>query len=162
LAASALWTLSTYYHVASDRTAVHRIVAQLIELAVNAHDPGIQVAADAMQGMSLWIDGHYAQARVALEAALSRYDVARDADHRRLFGLDTRAWSMAALACVTWYMEDDPGTALAIAREAVQCATCADHLPTLGVTLMYFARIQQWDGDRDGARATAEIILRLS
>jgi TOMM system kinase/cyclase fusion protein len=162
LAASVLWTLATCHHVASDRPAVQRIAMQLIALAGTSGDPGIRVAADAMHGMSLWIDGHYPAARAALEAALSRYEVARDVDHRRVFGLDTRAWSMSALASVIWSMEDDPGAALAMARQAVHLATCADHLPTLGVTLMYFARMQQCDGDRDGARATAGIILRLS
>ncbi len=162
LAASALWTVATCRHVASDRPAVQRIATQLIALAGTSGDPGIRVAADAMHGMSLWIDGCYPAARAALEAALSRHEVARDVDHRRVFGLDTRAWSMSALASVMWSMEDDSGAALAMARQAVHLATCADHLPTLGVTLMYFARMQQCGGDRDGARATAGIILRLS
>jgi TOMM system kinase/cyclase fusion protein len=162
LIASVLWTVATRHHVASDREAVQRIVVQLLGLAANSKDPGIRVAAHAMQGMSLWIDGHYAAARTALEAALAAHDIARDADHRRVFGLDTRAWSMSALASVMWNMQDDPEPALAMARDAVYSATCAEHLPTLGVTLMYFARMQQCAGERDGARATAEIILRLS
>ncbi|TKC86064.1 TOMM system kinase/cyclase fusion protein [Trinickia terrae] len=162
LVASALWTVATRHHVASDRAAVQRIVVQLLGLAASSNDPGIRVAARSMQGMSLWIDGHYPAARAALEAALAGYDVARDAGHRRVFGLDTRAWSMAALASVMWHMQDDPEPSLAMARDAVHRATCTDHLPTLGVTLMYFARMQQCAGDRAGARATTEIILRLS
>ena len=162
LAASALWTLSTYYHVASDRAAVQRIAVQLIELSVSENDPSIRVAADAMQGMGLWIDGHYAAARTAFEAGLSGYQVARDAGHRLVFGLDTRAWTMAALASVMWHMEDGPDAALEMARAAVHSATCSDHLPTIGVTLMYFARMQQCSGDREGARSTSALILSLS
>ncbi|MGH8779292.1 TOMM system kinase/cyclase fusion protein [Paraburkholderia sp.] len=162
LAASALWTLATYHHVASDRAAVRHIASQLMSLADTSGDDSIGVAAHAMRGMSLWIDGHYAHARVALQTALDRYDVQRDAGHSRTFGLDIRAWSMTALASVMWCMEDGEDAALEKAREAVYCATCSDHLPTLGVTLMYLARMQQCAGDRDSARVTSGTILRLS
>ena len=162
LAASALWTLATYYHVASDRAAVQRIAAQLIELSTSENDPSIRVAADAMHGMSLWIDGHYAEARSAFDAALSGHVVARDAGHRRLFGLDTRAWTMASMASLMWHMDEGPDAALEMARTAVHSATCVDHLPTIGVTLMYSARMQQCSGDREGARDTSALILSLS
>ncbi|KWB52436.1 protein kinase [Burkholderia ubonensis] len=162
LAISALWTLSTYYHVAGDRPTVRGITMQLDALAADRGEAGVQVAADAMRGMSLWVDGHYARARVAFEAALAGYDVRRDVDHRRILGLDTRAWTMASLASVLWCVDDDPQASLAMAREAVHCATCLDHLPTLGVTMMYLARMHQLAGDRDAARAVSEAILRLS
>jgi tetratricopeptide (TPR) repeat protein len=162
LAISALWTLSTYYHVAGDRPTVHRISVRLDELAADCGDAGVRVAADAMRGMSLWIDGNYSRARAAFEATLAGYDARRDMDHRRILGLDTRAWTMASLASVLWCVDDDPQAALAMGREAVYCATCLDHLPTLGVTLMYLARTQQWAGDRDAARATSAATLRLS
>ncbi|WP_133649393.1 TOMM system kinase/cyclase fusion protein [Paraburkholderia flava] len=162
LAASALWTLATYHHVASDRAAVRHIAGQLLDLADTCGDDSIGVAAHAMHGMSLWIDGHYARARIALQTALDRYDVRRDGGHSRMFGLDIRAWSMAALASVMWVMEDGADAALEKAREAVYSATCGDHLPTLGVTLMYLARMQQCAGDREGARVTSGTILRLS
>ncbi|PCE29878.1 TOMM system kinase/cyclase fusion protein [Burkholderia ubonensis] len=162
LAISALWTLSTYYHVAGDRPTVRGISRRLDALAAERGDAGVQVAADAMRGMGLWVDGHYARARVAFEAALAGYDVRRDVDHRRILGLDTRAWTMASLASVRWCVDDDPQGALAMAREAVYCAACLDHLPTLGVTMMYLARMHQLAGDRGAARAAADAILRLS
>nr|WP_310130150.1 TOMM system kinase/cyclase fusion protein [Burkholderia ambifaria] len=159
---SALWTLSTYYHVAGDRPTVRGIGMRLDALATERGDAGVQVAADAMRGMSLWVDGDYARARAAFDAVLAGYDVRRDADHRRILGLDTRAWTMASLASVRWCMDDDPQAALAMARDAVYCATCLDHLPTLGVTMMYLARTHQLAGDRDAARTLSEAILRLS
>ncbi|WP_406806463.1 TOMM system kinase/cyclase fusion protein [Burkholderia semiarida] len=159
---SALWTLSTYYHVAGDRPTVRRIGKRLDTLATERGDAGVQVAADAMRGMSLWIDGDYARARVAFDAVLAGYDVRRDAGHRRVLALDTRAWAMASLASVRWCMDDDPQPSFAMAREAVYCATCLDHLPTLGVTMLYLARTHQLAGDRDAARAVSEAILRLA
>ncbi|WP_176045895.1 TOMM system kinase/cyclase fusion protein [Burkholderia sp. BCC1644] len=162
LETSALWTLSTYYHVAGDRPTVRGIGLRLDALATERGDAGVQVAADAMRGMSLWVDGHYARARAAFDAVLAGYDVRRDANHRRILGLDTRAWTMASLASVRWCMDDDPRAALAMAHDAVYCATCLDHLPTLGVTMMYLARTYQLAGDRDAALALSEAILRLS
>jgi len=159
---SALWTLSTYYHVAGDRPTVRAIGLRLDALATERGDAGVQVAADAMRGMSLWVDGHFARARTAFDAALAGYDVRRDAGHRRILGLDTRAWTMASLASVRWCMDDDPQPALTMARDAVYYATCLDHLPTLGVTMMYLARTYQLAGDRDAARSLSEAILRLS
>ncbi|WP_426283429.1 TOMM system kinase/cyclase fusion protein [Burkholderia ambifaria] len=159
---SALWTLSTYYHVAGDRPTVRGIGLRLDALATERGDAGVQVAADAMRGMSLWVDGHYARARAAFDAVLAGYDVRRDAGHRRILGLDTRAWTMASLASVRWCMDDDPQASLAMAREAVYCATCLDHLPTLGVTMLYLARTYQLAGDRDAARSLSAALLRLS
>lgn len=159
---SALWTLSTYYHVAGDRPTVRRIGKRLDTLATERGDAGVQVAADAMRGMSLWGDGDYARARAAFDAVLAGYDVRRDAGHRRVLALDTRAWAMASLASVRWCMDDDPQPSFAMARGAVYCATCLDHLPTLGVTMLYLARTHQLAGDRDAARAVSEAILRLA
>lgn len=161
-AVSALWTVAVYHHVAGDREAVRRTGAQLSALAHASAREDLRVAADTLRGMALWIDGHYTLALDAFDAALAAYDPRRDGDHRRTFGLDTRAWALSARASVLWGIDDDvPGT-LALARDAVHLATCSDHLPTIGVTMMYLARMQQCAGDRDGARATADAALGLS
>ncbi|KGS07653.1 TOMM system kinase/cyclase fusion protein [Burkholderia sp. ABCPW 111] len=161
-AASALWTIAVYHHVAGDRAAVRRIGAQLSELARASARADLGVAADTLHGMSRWIDGHYALALGAFDAALAAYDPRRDGDHRRTFGLDTRAWALSARASVLWGIDDDVARTLALAHDAVHVATCSDHLPTIGVTMMYLARMQQCAGDRDGARATSDAVLRLS
>ncbi|MCS3391940.1 TOMM system kinase/cyclase fusion protein [Burkholderia thailandensis] len=161
-AASALWTVAVYHHVAGDREAVRRTGAQLSALAHASAREDLRVAADTLRGMALWIDGHYTLALDAFDAALAAYDPRRDGDHRRTFGLDTRAWALSARASVLWGIDDDVPCTLALARDAVHLATCSDHLPTIGVTMMYLARMQQCAGDRDGARATADAALGLS
>ncbi|MBF3497676.1 protein kinase domain-containing protein [Burkholderia pseudomallei] len=161
-AAGALWTIAVYHHVAGDRDAVRRIGGQLSALARASARADLGVAADTLHGMALWIDGHYTLALDAFDAALAAYDPRRDGDHRHVFGLDTRAWAQSARACVLWGIDDDVARTLALARDAVQLATCTDHLPTIGLTMMYLARMQQCVGDREGARATADAVLRLS
>lgn len=162
LAGRALWTVALYHHVAGNRTASHRIGAQLTALAETSGHDDLAMVADTILAMNHWMDGAYAQARVALESALAQYVPARDHDHRRVFGLDTHAWAMSSLAAVHWCMDGDSERAVAQARDAVWAATCSDNLPTIGVTMMYLARMQQWVGDRDGARETSAAILNLS
>jgi TOMM system kinase/cyclase fusion protein len=161
-AAGALWTIAVYHHVAGERADVRRIGTQLAELASASGRADLDVAANTMRGMSFWIDGNYPLARAALEAALTAYDPLRDNGNRHVFGLDLRAWATAGLASVMWCIDDDTERALALAREAVYLATCTDHLPSIGLTLMYLARMQQCAGDRDGARITSAAALRLS
>lgn len=162
LAGRALWTIALYHHVAGNRGASHGIGSQLAELAQTSGRDDLAIVADTILAMNYWVDGAYAQARVALEAALAQYVPSRDHDHRRVFGLDTHAWALSSLAPVRFCMDGDSDHAVALAREAVWAATCSDHLPTIGVTMMYLARMQQWVGDRDGARETSAAILNLS
>ncbi|MGG1943812.1 TOMM system kinase/cyclase fusion protein [Trinickia sp. NRRL B-1857] len=162
LAGSALWTIALHHHVAGDRGESHRIGAQLTHLARTSGRDDLAVVADTICAMNYWVDGEYAQARSALEAALDAYRPARDHDHRRIFGLDTRAWAMSSLAGVVWCIDGDDARAVEQARSAVHAATCSDHLPTIGVTMMYMGRMQQWVGDREGARVTSSAILELS
>ena len=162
LAGRAMWTIALHHHVAGDRAESHRIGTQLTQFARTSRRDDLAVVADTICAMNYWVDGQYFHARTALEAALDAHRPARDHDHRRVFGLDTRAWAMSALAGVLWCMDGDDARAVEQAREAVHAATCSDHLPTIGVTMMYLGRMQHWVGDRDGARITSSAIMDLS
>jgi TOMM system kinase/cyclase fusion protein len=162
LAGSALWTVALYHHVAGERAESHRVGTQLTQLATTSRRDDLAVVADTICGMNYWVDGEYGKARTALETALAAHCPARDHDHRRVFGLDTRAWAMSALAGVVWCMDGDSARAVKQAIDAVCAATCSDHLPTIGVTMMYLGRMQHWAGDREGARVTSSAIMGLS
>ncbi|KVE26994.1 protein kinase [Burkholderia singularis] len=161
-AASALGTIALYSHVARDAPAVRETTDRLSELARLSARADLVVAADALRGIGLWIDGYASQALEALNRASTAYDPWRDADHRYVLGLDTRAWALSAQASVLLDIDDDVERTLSVAREAVERATCTDHLPTIGVTLMYLSRMQQTVGDRDGARDTLDVLLSLA
>ncbi|MBC7860138.1 MAG: TOMM system kinase/cyclase fusion protein, partial [Burkholderiaceae bacterium] len=157
-----LWAMAFYHHVASNRESVRTLTAQLLLLSAASEEGGLGVACHTMHGIACWIDGGYRQAAAAFEHVLDRYDAAEHANHGYVFGLDSRVWAMAGLANVRWFADTDDGAAFALAREAVARARALNHIPSLGVALMYLAFLHHYAEDRAGARAVCEQLLGLS
>jgi predicted ATPase len=78
------------------------------------------------------------------------------------FGLDCRCWSLAALAIVRWFLHEDEALALNLARSAVSTAEEINHIPTLGLTLMYQAFLHQYMQDSVGVADACRRLLDLS
>lgn len=154
----ALWTMAIYHHVAGNRKQVRGLSERLMDLSARAQDPGLSVACHTMLGVSSWIDGAYPRAAAAFDVALEQYDALAHADHGNVLGVDSRIWSMAALANVRWFIDADGREALALASAAVDCAETLNHIPSLGVALMYQAFVHQYADDR---AATGEVCGRL-
>ncbi|NML16906.1 TOMM system kinase/cyclase fusion protein [Azohydromonas caseinilytica] len=160
--AAALWALGTFHHVAGERERVRELAAQLVGLAQGCPETvSLQRAAYTLQGVGQWIDGSYAQAARTLElvAALPRAEGTEDAAR---FGLDCRCWSLASLANVRWFLDDDREAALALAQSAVAEAEALGHMPTLGLCLMYLGMLHQHGEDRASAAQACERLLALS
>ncbi len=158
---AALWALATYHHVAGDRERVRILAQKMVELGSRDSSPALQRAAHTFQGMAYWIDGHYPEAAASLEQVL----LLPAAEHNRdaiQFGLDCRCWSLAALAIVRWFLDDDETVALALGKSAVVAAEEINHIPTLGLTLMYQAFLYQYRQDRAGVAEACGRLLDLS
>lgn len=158
----ALWTMAVYHHVAGNRAEVRALSARLMDLSAQAADRGLGVACRTMLGMSHWIDGAYGDAAGAFDTVLAHYDALAHADHGNLFGLDSRVWSMAALACVRWFAGSDDAAAFELACDAVACAETLGHIPSLGIALMYQAYVHQYAGDRAGTGRVCAQLLALA
>jgi TOMM system kinase/cyclase fusion protein len=161
--AAALWALATFHHVASERAQMRSLAQQLAALAAAAGGDVLPIrrAAHTLQGIGQWIDGDYRKAAASLAQASALPAADGDADAAR-FGLDCRCWSLAALANVRWFADDDRESALALAADAVAQAELLGHMPTLGLCLMYQAFLHQHDGDPAAAAATCARLLGLS
>jgi TOMM system kinase/cyclase fusion protein len=158
---AALWALATYHHVAGDRERVRTIAQQLIELSGRVSSPALTRAAYTIRGMCYWIDGHYPQAADCFERVRAE-PVAPDGQDAAQFGLDCRCWSLVALANVRWFLDGDEQAALALASDGVTAAETLNHIPTLGIALMYTAFLHHYADDRASARLVCERLLALS
>lgn len=159
-AGAALWALATFHHVASDRARVRTLVEQLHALASSSPSPVLRRAACTMHGMANWIDGAFVEAAENFETVL-RGPVAEGAADAARLGLDCRCWSMAALANVRWFLDDQEG-ARSLAAKAIAQARELNHIPTLGLCLMYSSFLRQHEGDRPGALLICEELEALS
>jgi predicted ATPase/DNA-binding winged helix-turn-helix (wHTH) protein len=112
-------------------------------------DPDAFALGHALLGMSLHLTGQLADARVALDAALSRAPL-RSGTNAAYLGFDGRSVASAVLARTLW-LQGFPDQALAWARRNVQDAVSTDHPVTLCVALIWAVSVFLWTGDLKSA-----------
>lgn len=157
-----VWGLAAYHHCAGQRQAARGVMPRLFALARHAGDGAMLLACHAFDGVTLWVDGDYLPARKALQQVLDHVPLAGDAQHVDIAGLDARVWAMAGMSCLNWFMLDDEEAAFAQARAAVDYARELNHMPSLGVALMYQAYNYHYAGDRDNVMRVAGDMLDLA
>lgn len=159
LRARHLWSPLTYYHVASARGEVMRLAQELEKLALEA--PEETVAAQLWLGLAHFSEGHFDQAERALGRALAAHTDALHAHHAADFGFDTRVWALATRGLVRWGRGEDQA-ALTDSLEAVARARQIDHIPSLGIALLYLALAYQGRDEAAHARSTCDELLTLA
>jgi TOMM system kinase/cyclase fusion protein len=152
-----LWALAAYHHTASNRADYRRIVAELSELARERVD---RVVADSLRGVGLWCDGDYAQAEVVSSRAVAAYDPALDAQSSKHLGFDSRVLACSTLALVRCFTSD-PDSARQSAAEALVWARQLEHVPSLGIALLYSAAAFNFLDDRTRAAEAAQELVAL-
>lgn len=152
-----LWSLATYHHVASNRPVVRDMADQLLAHRAQGHE-AIGVPALAISGVSAWIDGNYGRAQRQLSEAMTLPRQQNHASEATHYGLDCGVWAQAALANVSWFGSADGSLAHRLAAQAVDQAQGLDHVPSLGIALMYQSFVHQYAGD---VERTADACARL-
>jgi TOMM system kinase/cyclase fusion protein len=151
-----LWALATYHHVAGHREETHHIACQMEAITAQAGDATQLVAARNMLGMCQWIEGRYQAAIETLEWVLRNYDATAQAGLLRQIGVDSRIWSMAALANAYWFTANDGTQAMEVAGEAVRQAERLNHIPSLCLALLYQSLVLQHAGERMQTHTVSE------
>ena len=158
---STLWSLATYHQVAGNRAAVRTITDELVETAEISGDVGLKAAAAAMLGIRYRADGQYAESATALERALQLYDPQQHRTYGMEFGLDIRTWATGTLGIVRWFTGES-ADAVRYVNDAFAWAQHLNHVPSLGIALLYRALLQQHRGAREAAREAADKLLQLA
>ncbi|HEU4410482.1 MAG TPA: TOMM system kinase/cyclase fusion protein [Polyangiaceae bacterium] len=155
---STLFGLYMHYHVASDRAQCRRVADELVEFAERIDDGALRSVAATAKGVNFHAEGRFLDAEVWLERARAHYDPARDRLQGSVFGMDCRVWATAQLAQVQWGM-GRTARAFALAHEAIEWARAIQHVPSLGIGLLYISQIYQLAGDRAAVRqSTGELL----
>lgn len=154
-----LWALAFYHHVASNRKVVRNLTGQIFAMSNQAQDKGLQVACHAMHGVACWIDGEYQVAAESLHEVLAHYDANLHANHGYIFGLDSYSWALVGLAGVVWFTSTDDALAFEYAQKGVDYALELNHMPSLGIALMFQALVFQYANDVERAgKVTGELL----
>lgn len=155
---STLFALFMHYHVASSRARCREVAVELQQHAERVADPALLSVAATAQGVRCHAEGDFVQAERWLERARALYVAERDARQGVEFGLDCRVWATAQLALVQFGRGHRQG-ALALAAEATAWAREIEHVPSLGIALLYTSQIHQMLGDKAAAlRVTGELL----
>lgn len=154
---SVLFGLFMHYFVRSDQTNSHAIARELVEFADRAGDQSLQSVAAMVKGVPLLVDGRFQDAETWLEKALRLYDPSQGLG----FGLDVRVWTSVLLAWTQIAM-DRTERAFALCDEAVAWGRELDHIPSLGIGLLYTAQLRQMVGDRPAVEADVNELLDLA
>ncbi|XXY45218.1 TOMM system kinase/cyclase fusion protein [Sorangium sp. So ce269] len=158
---STLFGLYMHYHVASERAACRQVADELVAFADRIEDPSLQCVAATAKGVGFHAEGRFLDAETWFDKALHLYDPARDAQQGSAFGMDCRVWASGQLAWVQWGMGRTT-RAFQLANEAIVWAQEINHVPSLGIALLYLGQIQHMNGDRPAVRRTTGELLGAS
>ncbi|WP_437928093.1 TOMM system kinase/cyclase fusion protein [Sorangium sp. So ce291] len=158
---STLFGLFMHYHVASERAACRQVADELVAFADRIEDPSLQCVAATAKGVGFHAEGRFLDAETWFDKALQLYDPARDAQQGSAFGMDCRVWASGQLAWVQWGMGRTT-RAFQLANEAIAWAREINHVPSLGIALLYLGQIQHMNGDRPAVRKTTGELLEAS
>ena len=155
------WTLATYYHVASQRAKAQTVSQNLRQTSIHLVDKPLLLSGYCLEGVTHWIDGHYDQAASALKQALAAATGTSNTHMTQEYGLDAEIWASAALANVYWF-QGKTARAFEQAQQSVDQAVTLNHLPSLGIALMYQTFIHQHEQDYQSTQQCANRVLSLA
>ncbi|MGK3989562.1 TOMM system kinase/cyclase fusion protein [Sorangium sp. So ce136] len=158
---STLFGLFMHYHVASERAACRQVADELVAFADRIEDPSLQCVAATAKGVGFHAEGRFLDAETWFDKALQLYDPARDSQQGSAFGMDCRVWASGQLAWVQWGMGRTT-RAFQLANEAIAWAREINHVPSLGIALLYLSQIQHMNGDKPAVRKTTGELLEAS
>ncbi|WP_437724996.1 TOMM system kinase/cyclase fusion protein [Sorangium sp. So ce861] len=158
---STLFGLYMHCHVASERAACRQVADELVAFADRIEDPSLQCVAATAKGVGFHAEGRFLDAETWFDRALHLYDPARDAKQGSAFGMDCRVWASGQLAWVQWGMGRTT-RAFQLANEAIAWAREINHVPSLGIALLYLSQIQHMNGDKPAVRKTTGELLEAS
>jgi TOMM system kinase/cyclase fusion protein len=156
-----LWSLAMYHHVAGNRSEVRELTDELETFAQRTGDQGLEVASSTFLGLRYQTDGHYMDAAQALEKAVRLYDPALHGEIGKRFAFDPRVWAAATLAIVHWFTGYD-AIASECGENAVTWARELNHIPSLGIALLYRGLGHYHAGNREGVLIMTSELLELS
>ncbi len=151
------WALMTYHYVAANRRELRQLVADALGSDANSADASFRVFAQTFSGLLEHGAGNYELAARELTLALELYDKERHQRYAIDFGIDAKVWCSATLALVRWF-QARPSEAFSLADEAVAFASELDHMPSLGIALLYSANLQHYARKKD---SVLELCARL-
>jgi ATP/maltotriose-dependent transcriptional regulator MalT len=96
-----------------------------------------------------------------MQLAIDTYDPKLHRESGATYGFDIRAWGGASLARVNW----DLGhcrQATQVAQDAVDWARELQHVPSIGIALMYQSIVHQYNGEKNEAAKVSGELLELS
>jgi TOMM system kinase/cyclase fusion protein len=158
---STLFGLYMHYHVAGERAQCRRVAEELVEFADRIADQGLRSVAATAKGVNFHAEGRFLDAELWLEKARRLYEPARDQHQGSVFGMDCRVWATAQLALVQWGI-GRTRRSLELAHEAIAWARSIQHIPSLGIALLYISQIHQMAGDKLSVRRSTGELLEAS
>lgn len=154
-----LWGLWLYRLVRGELGHARALSEELADLAHTLGDEGLLLEAHWARGDTLFWQGHLADARDSLEAALALYDPATHRDHALLFGQDPSVAALCYLSYVLWAQGEEAAVQDAM-RTALRRSRDLNHPFTTAWALTFATTISVWRGEARATLRLAGIALR--
>jgi class 3 adenylate cyclase/predicted ATPase len=152
---TALFGLTVYYSMRGEHATAKTLADQMLDIAQDAQDPDLLLAAHLMQGNTrLWI-GEFAAAHAHLESGMRLYDPIQHEAQTLCYGWDLGINCRLLDHQVLWIL-GYPDQALMRAQEALENSKSFHHLNTLGFGLACLPQAHYFRGEWNAAQRRAE------
>jgi TOMM system kinase/cyclase fusion protein len=157
-----LCALALYHNTAGHRQTAHTMMEHCLALAGASDNQGVLAACTANFGFFLWLEGDYQQAEQQLTRALENFDPAIHAANRTLFGLDSEMMALSIRSHVKWFTRLDDGPAFDEMHANIAHQRELNHIPSLGLGLVFQGILYQYSGNIEKTLATARELQELA
>ena len=118
-------------------------------------------AIQCVQGFYHFTDGNRDTAISYLTDAIACYDEEADKAHQQTFGFDVRIFAKVTLARA-YADQNNDAQAVALANEGLAEAKAYNHVPSIGISLMYCGLVQQQYQNKDVVKQCASELIEIS
>lgn len=156
-----LWWVVMNRVVAGNRGTLAELTPQLRTMAHQTGEASFIAASEALVGYYLYTQGDCESGSRAMQLALDTYEPKLQRESGAIYGFDTRVYASASLARVTWDMGHCQ-RATQVAQEALDWAREIDHVPSIGIALMYQSIVHQYNGEKEQAGKVSGELLEFA
>ncbi len=112
-------------------------------------------------GFYYFTEGDCRKAKATLEQSIAIYGDKQNPDGQKSFGFDVKVFAMATLARAYDDLEMDE-LALSMASDAVSLAKKLEHIPSIGIALMYYGVVHQHYGNKKEVLISSQELIDVS
>ncbi|WP_194867052.1 TOMM system kinase/cyclase fusion protein [Pseudoalteromonas sp. PPB1] len=153
------WASATHNYVSGAYSEMREDIDTLKSEIRKTDSNNLAASLYCLEGQLLNIEGQFQEANNTLRLSIEYYEREKKFD-LNIFGIDAKGWSLASLAFNEAIL-GNVSSSKEISKSAVEWSESINHIPTLGLALLFQAKVHHLLADKKEAENSSAALLTL-